>query len=92
MQEMDAATVTAALVVVDDTQACAEEAGELIANRARIHAEIGEIVIGRKPGRTGRDQITLFKSVGLALQDAAMAAEVLKQAEAMGLGRDVDLS
>ena len=70
-----------------------EEAGELIAalnsgaiSLDHIHAELGEIVIGKRPGRQNPRQITIFKSVGLAIQDAAAAAIVLRNADASGLG------
>ena len=48
---------------------------------ARVHAELGELVAGSKPGRTSPDQITLYKSVGVAVQDAAAAALVLAAAQ-----------
>lgn len=54
-----------------------------------IHAELGELVAGTKPGRTSADQITLYKSVGVAVQDAAAAALVLGAARAAGAGREV---
>jgi alanine dehydrogenase len=54
-----------------------------------IHAELGEIVAGTRPGRTAAGQITLYKSVGVAAQDAAGAALVLAGARAAGLGTEV---
>ena len=56
-----------------------------------IHAELGEIVTGKKPGRTSADQITLFKSNGLAIQDAATALLVYQKARAAGLGVEVEI-
>jgi alanine dehydrogenase len=56
-----------------------------------IHAEIGELVSGTRPGRTAPDQVTLYKSVGVAAQDAAAAALVLAAARERGLGIDVDV-
>ena len=53
-----------------------------------IHAELGELVSGAKPGRTTADQITFYKSVGVAVQDAA-AALVLGAAREAGAGREV---
>jgi ornithine cyclodeaminase len=53
--------------------------------------EIGELVSGAHPGRTSPEQLTLYKSVGLAVQDAAAAAVVLAAARAQGLGRELDL-
>jgi ornithine cyclodeaminase/alanine dehydrogenase-like protein (mu-crystallin family) len=56
-----------------------------------IHAEIGEIVAGLKPGRESDDEITYFKSVGIAAQDIAAARRVLDRAAELGLGIEVDL-
>jgi ornithine cyclodeaminase len=53
--------------------------------------EIGELVSGAHPGRTSPEQLTLYKSVGLAVQDAAAAAVVLAAARDRGLGRELDL-
>ncbi len=54
-------------------------------------AEIGEVVSGKRPGRTSADQITLYKSIGVAVQDAAAAALVLTAARAKGTGLEVEL-
>jgi ornithine cyclodeaminase/alanine dehydrogenase-like protein (mu-crystallin family) len=56
-----------------------------------VHAEIGELVSGTKPGRASADQITLYKSVGVAVQDAAAAALVLANARERGVGRELAL-
>jgi alanine dehydrogenase len=56
-----------------------------------IQAEVGELVTGAKPGRTGDDQITLYKSVGVAVQDAAAAALVLSAAAEREAGVEVEL-
>jgi ornithine cyclodeaminase/alanine dehydrogenase-like protein (mu-crystallin family) len=55
-----------------------------------IHAEIGELVAGDKPGRTDDAQLTLYKSVGVAVQDAAAATLVLANARTRGLGTEID--
>jgi len=80
-------------IVTDQTSACLAEAGDLVMPLAageiaesHIHAEIGEIVAGHKPGRTSSEEITFFKSVGLAVQDAAVAMLVVKRAKAAGVG------
>ena len=93
MQEIDAETVKKALVIVDSREAALAEAGDLIIpieqgeiNAEWIHAELGEIVAGRKPGRTGAEQITLFKSVGIAAQDAIAASRALAGASEAGIG------
>ena len=91
MQEVDAATVHRARIVVDSREACLAEAGDLIIPNATIDAELGEIVNGLKPGRQSNNEITFFKSVGVAVQDAAAAAAVLAEAAARGLGTVVEL-
>jgi len=54
-----------------------------------IHAEIGELISGTRPGRTAAGQITLYKSVGVAVQDAVAAHLVLEAAERQGVGREL---
>ncbi len=97
-RELDETTVLRSKVVVDSRAACLQEAGDLLLpvqagrwSAERIHAELGEIVLGRTPGRTSPDEITLFKSVGLAVQDIAIGQVVLRKAEALGLGVTVEL-
>jgi ornithine cyclodeaminase len=97
MQEIPAETVQRARVVVDSLPACLAEAGDLLQpirqgliGEAHIHAELGEILLGRKPGRQSAQQITFFKSVGIAVQDAATAQLALQNAQALGLGQHVE--
>ena len=59
--------------------------------REHVHAELGELVSGARPGRANESQITLYKSVGVAVQDAAAAAMVLESARKGGVGRTIDL-
>ncbi|MCB2149362.1 MAG: hypothetical protein KQI81_22975, partial [Deltaproteobacteria bacterium] len=92
MQEIDATTIRRARVVVDQRDAAMAEAGDIIIGKAVIDAEIGEIINGEKPGRQSDEEITFFKSVGLAVQDAVTAAAVLKAAEKKGLGTVIDMS
>jgi ornithine cyclodeaminase len=56
-----------------------------------IHAEVGELISGAKPGRISSEQITLYKSVGVAVQDAVAAHLVLEAAEKLGVGRKVEI-
>ena len=56
-----------------------------------IFAEIGEIVDGAKTGRTSEDEITIFKSVGNAVQDIAAASLILKNAEKQNIGIEINL-
>jgi ornithine cyclodeaminase len=53
--------------------------------------ELGELVAGTKPGRTSPEQISLYKSVGVAVQDAAAAALVLAAARERSVGREIEL-
>src|SRR3990170_529064 len=93
MQEIDPATIARARLFVDSRQAALAEAGDLIQpirqgiiDETAIRAELGEVIAGSRPGRTGPEEITLFKSVGLAVQDAVAAGVILRRAEAEGLG------
>lgn len=85
-------------IVVDAYSGALAEAGDLlipmeegILKESDIYAELGEITGGKKPGRTSADEITFFKSVGNAVQDAAIAQAILKRAEELKLGAMVDL-
>jgi ornithine cyclodeaminase/alanine dehydrogenase-like protein (mu-crystallin family) len=90
-RELDAATVADALVVVE-SRATALAPPPAGANEiTRVDAELGELVAGTHPGRTAADQITLYKSVGVAVQDAAAAALVLARARETGAGTRVAL-
>lgn len=98
MQEIDLATVQRSLVVVDSREAAWEEAGDLIIplrngdiTAAHIAAELGEIIAGQHPGRQRDDQITFFKSVGVAVQDAAAASIALNNALDQNLGTTISL-
>jgi ornithine cyclodeaminase len=98
MCEVPAETVTRALVVVDSREAALAEAGDLIqpiqrgvVTEKHIHAELGELVLGSKSGRTNSEQVTLFKTVGLAVEDVAAARLALERAQHLGLGQRVEL-
>ena len=92
-REVDTTTIRRShRIVVDSREACLEEAGDLIIPNAEIDAEIGEIVNGDKQGRQSDDEITFFKSVGVAVQDAVAGAAVLAAAEAEGFGTVVEMA
>ncbi len=98
MQEIPAETVARAKVVIDHHESSLAEAGDLIIpinqgiiSQDHIHAELGELVSGLKPGRTSEEEVTLFKSVGVAVQDVAAAGRVLAAAQQLGLGVEVAL-
>jgi ornithine cyclodeaminase/alanine dehydrogenase-like protein (mu-crystallin family) len=98
MREIPAETVLRARVVVDHRASALAEAGDLLAPiqqgrfaADRIAAELGEIVNGKKPGRATPEEITFFKSVGVAIQDLAAATRILAHARRLGLGTPVQL-
>ena len=87
----------ALLLIVDSRSASLAETGDLLVpiqegrfTASHIHAELGELILGRVEGRTSPDQITLFKSVGVAVQDAMAARLALHNAQIMGLGQIVE--
>lgn len=101
-REVDDATVVDSLVVVESRAAALAsppsgsndllqpiERGLIDADH--VHAEVGELIDGRRPGRTSPEQITLYKSVGVAVQDGAAAAMVLRAARERGTGRKVEI-
>jgi ornithine cyclodeaminase/alanine dehydrogenase-like protein (mu-crystallin family) len=59
--------------------------------RDQVHAELADVVVGRRPGRTRADEITIFDSSGTALQDVAAAVAVYEKARACGRGQEVRL-
>jgi ornithine cyclodeaminase/alanine dehydrogenase-like protein (mu-crystallin family) len=96
-QELEPALVEAATLVVDVLAQCAE-IGELqhalaagLLTRAQVHAELADVVVGRLPGRTRDDEITIFDSSGTALGDVAAAIAVHESARATGRGMEVKL-
>jgi len=97
MQELPLETVTRSKIVVDSYATVMEEAGDIVKaikagliHESNIHAEIGEIVSGKKIGRESDKEITFFKSVGNAVQDAAAAQLAVKNAREMKLGIEVE--
>jgi ornithine cyclodeaminase/alanine dehydrogenase-like protein (mu-crystallin family) len=61
-------------------------------NTDAVHAELGEIVAGQKPGRTSDEEITIFDSTGTALQDVAAAAAIYEKAMGEGKGTRFSLT
>jgi ornithine cyclodeaminase/alanine dehydrogenase-like protein (mu-crystallin family) len=96
-QELAPELVASATLVVDVLEQCAE-IGELqhplaagLMTRADVHAELADVVAGRRPGRTRGDEITVFDSSGTALQDVAAAIAVYEKARRTGRGTEVKL-
>ncbi len=97
MQEVPAETLQRAKVFVDSRSASLEEAGDLIQpiraglfDETHICGELGEVVLGYRPGRESAEEITYFKSVGIAVQDAMAAQVALTNAHKMNIGTEVD--
>lgn len=91
-QEIDPELMASAKVVADSLDQCAT-IGDLhhaiaigLISKDNIHAELGQIVAGRKPGRTSAEEITIFDSTGVAIEDAVSAVAVYEKALASGAG------
>ena len=98
LREIDGATLKRAKVVVDSREAVMAECGDILLalkeqsiGENAIHGEIGELLAGAKPGRTSPSEITLYKSVGIAIQDVATAQLVYRKALARSIGTNVDI-
>jgi ornithine cyclodeaminase len=96
-REVDSATMTAASLFVDRRESTVNESGDyLIALREgaigpdHIRAEIGDVLVGDQPGRTSAAEITLFKSLGLAVEDLASAQYLYRKAKEQHAGTEVD--
>lgn len=97
-RELDSATVTRARLFVDRRESAQAEAGDFLVPRAEgkvadghILGELGEVLLGRHPGRQSAEELTLFKSLGLAVEDLAAARLVHSRAVATGAGTWVEL-
>ena len=96
-REIDSATMAAAVLFTDRRESLFNEAGDYLLAAAdgvisedSLAAELGEVLIDKHPGRTSRDEITLFKSLGLAMEDLASAAFIYRKAQKTSLGTWVD--
>lgn len=97
-RELDSATMAAAVLFVDRRESTLAESGDYLlaaaegaVTPASIRAELGEILIGQAEGRRSAEELTVFKSLGLAVEDLAAAELVLARAEAAGAGVEVSL-
>jgi ornithine cyclodeaminase len=98
-QEIDETAVRRAQpVVVDSRPTALKEAGDLLPalEKGRLHAgaltELGEVIAGIRAGRTSSEQITLFESQGMAIQDLVIAAHLMRLAREQGVGSELDLA
>ena len=97
-RELDTATIRRARLIVDRVESARAEAGDFLIPRregaiddSHILGELGDLLIGRIIGRTGPADLTVFKSLGLAIEDLAAAHHVLQRAEAAGIGLVAEL-
>lgn len=97
-RELDSATVARARLVVDRKESALNEAGDFLIPRnegvitdAHIAGELSEVLLGTVAGRTTPEEITVFKSLGLAIEDLAAAHHVLRKAEAAAVGLVTEL-
>ena len=98
IREIDDVTVKRARIVVDTYEGCMAEAGDLlipmragVISEESIQADLGEIILGQKPGRERDDEITLFESVGFALEDLVAAFLAYEKAKKKGIGLEFSL-
>jgi alanine dehydrogenase len=99
MRELDEQTVCNSRIIADQTSACLAESGDFIIpmkegkwNESMIAGDLGAVVTGALPGRTNDEEITLFKSNGLAIQDLSTAFAVYERAKAQGVGQEFNFS
>jgi ornithine cyclodeaminase/alanine dehydrogenase-like protein (mu-crystallin family) len=97
-RELDPALVARAALFVDSKAAALVESGDVVQpiaegriQAAHILAELGQVVSGAAPGRRGVEEVTLFKSWGLAIEDLAAAALAWRSAKAAGVGQNLAL-
>jgi ornithine cyclodeaminase/alanine dehydrogenase-like protein (mu-crystallin family) len=98
MRELDEVTLKKARIVVDTHEGCMAEAGDLLIPmkagqlaKEDIHADLGEVVLGQKAGRESSEEITVFESVGFALEDLVTAHLAYERATEKGLGLEFHL-
>jgi ornithine cyclodeaminase len=96
MREMDPVLVARARLIVDSRTAALVEAGDIVQGiregrygAAHIAGELGEVVLGRIPGRRSADDVVIFKSLGMAVEDVAAARLAYQRARENGMGRDI---
>jgi ornithine cyclodeaminase/alanine dehydrogenase-like protein (mu-crystallin family) len=96
--ELDVEAVRRAeLIVTDSLEQARLECGDLVAALEQgvirwedVH-ELGEVVAGKRPGRTGADAVTIFESQGVAMQDVAVAARIVSRARERGVGTEIPI-
>jgi ornithine cyclodeaminase/alanine dehydrogenase-like protein (mu-crystallin family) len=97
VRELDTETVAHASFFTDRRESCLNEAGDFILAAAEgavgpehIEAELGEVLAGMHPGRTSEEELTVFESLGIAVEDLASAELVYRRARERSVGTEVD--
>ena len=88
--EVDSITLNRSKIIVDESQTAIREAGGI--SDANVFADLADIILGTKVARTNEDDITLFKSMGLSLEDISTANLIYNEALKQGLGNNINLS
>jgi len=98
MREADDETILRAKIVVDTFEGCLSEAGDLLIpmsegklKKEMIHGDLGDLVTGRKAGRSSEGEVTFFKSVGFAMEDVVTAHHAYERAIQQGKGQRVEI-
>jgi ornithine cyclodeaminase/alanine dehydrogenase-like protein (mu-crystallin family) len=98
-RELDSETIRRARVFMDSREGCLKQARDIylpieegIVPREHLQDELGQVVLGERPRRQNREEITLFKSLGIAIQDLVTGLHVLREAERLGKGSLVDFA
>lgn len=98
LREIDATTLARSKIVVDSREAIMAECGDILLaikekaiTASSVQAEIGEVLAGKKPGRTSPDERTLYKAVGIAIQDVATASLIYHKALQQKVGTHVEI-
>ena len=99
VRELDVDTVAACALYCDSRESLRNEAGEFqlavkegaIAGEDHVRGELGEVLAGSAPGRRGDDELTVFRSLGLAVEDLAAARCAVERARRIGIGTEVQL-
>jgi ornithine cyclodeaminase/alanine dehydrogenase len=98
-RELDGETIRRARVLLDSREGCLQQARDIylpiqegLVPHEQLQDELGQVVLGERPGRQNREEITLFKSLGIAIQDLVTGLHVLREAERLRKGTLVDFA
>ena len=92
-RELDTETMVASSLFVDRRESTVNESGDLLLaglGEGHIRAELGEVLTGAQPGRVEGEELTVFKSLGLAVEDLAAAELIVRKAREQGVGTEVE--